>query len=140
MAYVARHAGRVNDKGELVLSDPVAWRAAVAKHRGRAVWVTVKRQQQSRSPEANRYYWGVVVDHIANYIGESAEETHELLKAKFLAPREVELLDGQKIQMPPSTRRLTVEQFAAYIDQVRTWAAQFLGLSIPDANQVEVTL
>lgn len=137
--YIARHAGRVK-QGQLVLSDPVAWRAAVAKHEGRDVWVTVRRQFVSRTPQANRYYWGVVVEHVAGYIGESAEDTHELLKQQFLKPRPIELLDGRELSMPPSTRLLSVEDFAAYIERVRVWAAQFLGLSIPDANQVEVVL
>jgi hypothetical protein len=139
MSYVARHAGRVK-KGQLVLSDPAAWRAAVAKHEGRDVWVTVKRQFLSRTPQANRFYWGVVVDHIANCIGESAEDTHELLKAQFLPKRSIELLGGQGLEMPPSTRALSVEEFASYIERVRVWASQFLGLSIPDANEVEVSL
>lgn len=139
MAYIARHAGRVK-QGQLVLSDPAAWRAAVARLDGRDVWVTVRRQFMSRSPQANRYYWGVVVDHIASYIGESSEDTHELLKAQFLPKRSIELMDGRGLEMPPSTRALSVEDFAAYIERVRVWAATFLGLSIPDANQVEVTL
>lgn len=140
MSYTARHAGRVNDKGELVLADAMAWRAAVARHRGKDVWVTVVRQQHNRTMPQNRYYHGVVVDMIAGYIGESREDTHELLKAKFLPARSIELLDGQGLTMPPSTRGLNVEQFSAYVEQVRVWAAQFLGLSIPDANQVEVAL
>lgn len=140
MGIAARHAGTVTDTGELRLSDPVAWRAAVSRHRGRQVWVTVVRQQHNRTMPQNRYYFGVVVDLIAGYIGEGRDETHELLKAKFLPARDVELLDGQRLTMPPSTRNLTVEEFTAYIERVRVWSAQFLGLSIPDANQVEVML
>lgn len=140
MAYTARHAGKVNEKGELVLADPSAWRAAVARHKGRDVWVTVVRQQHLRTMPQNRYYHGVICDLIAGYIGETREDTHALLKQKFLPTREVELLDGQKLTMPPSTRLLNTEQMAAYIDSIKRWAAQFLGLSIPDPNEVEVTL
>jgi hypothetical protein len=139
MAAVARHAGKVV-KGQLILADPTAWRAAVAKHEGRDVWVAVARQQHLRTMPQHRYYWGVVVDSIAGFIGEGRAETHELLKHKFLAVRDVELLDGKSLTMPPTTRTLTVEQFTAYIEAVRVWSSQFLGLSIPDANQVEVTL
>lgn len=88
----------------------------------------------------HRYYFGVVVDMIAGCIGEGREETHELLKHRFLAARDVELLDGQKLTMPPTTRTLTVEQMTEYIETVRRWAAEFLGLSIPDPGQVDVTL
>lgn len=139
MSYAVRHAGTVK-QGQLVLSDPTVWRAAVARHEGRDVFVTVVRQQHLRTMPQNRYYHGVVVDTIAGYIGESREETHELLKERFLPRRRVELLNGQFLEMPPTTRNLTVEQMTEYIERVRVWAAQWLGLSIPDANQVEVNL
>lgn len=140
MAYVPRIPARVDEQGMLRPADPVAWRAYLARQRGRAVWVTVKRQQHTRSMSANSYYWGVVVDSIAGYIGESSEETHEALKARFLPARHVELLDGKTLDMPPSTRLLSVEEFAAYIDHVKAWAAQWLGLSIPDPGEAEVVL
>ena len=139
MAYAARHAGRVK-QGQLILADPVAWRAAVARHEGRDVWVSVVRQQHARTLPQNKYYWGVVLAEIAGYIGEGRDETHELLKAKFLPSRRVELLDAQVLEMPPSTKRLTVEQFTEYIESIRRWAAEWLHLSIPDANEVEVSL
>lgn len=88
----------------------------------------------------NRYYWSVVVAEIAAFIGETSEDTHELLKAQFLPGRDIELLDGQTLKMPPTTTRLSIEQMTEYIETVRRWAASFLGLSIPDAGQVEEKL
>lgn len=137
MPYAARIPAMVSKDGQLLPADPIAWRTLLARHRGRDVFVTVVRQQHARTLPQNRYYWSVVVDSIAAYIGEGRDETHELLKAKFLPGRAVELLDGQTLEMPPSTRLLDVEQMTAYIEAVRVWAAQFLGLSIPDASQVE---
>lgn len=140
MAYAVRHAAQVTDQGVVTFADPSAWRAACARHKGRAVWVVVTRQQHLRTMPQNRYYHGVVVSEIAGFTGEERETIHEFLKAKFLPMRDVELLDGQRLAMPASTRLLNVEQFTAYIEECRRWAASFLGLSIPDANQVEVTL
>ena len=140
MSYVPRIPARIDEKGQLHPADPVAWRSYLARNKGRDVWVTVKRQQHTRSMSANAFYWGVVVESIAAHIGESSEETHELLKDKFLPRRQVELLDGQRLEMPPSTRLLTVEEFSVYIERIKAWAAQWLGLPIPDANQVEVSL
>ena len=140
MSYVPRIPARIDEQGQLHPADPVAWRSYLARNKGRDVWVTVKRQQHTRSMSANAFYWGVVVESIAAHIGESSEETHELLKDKFLPRRQVELLDEQRLEMPPSTRLLTVEEFSAYIEAVKAWAAQWLGLSIPDATQVEVSL
>ena len=144
MSYVARHAGRVDDKGIVIFSDPSAWRVAVARHRGRDVWITVKRQTRHHSSNQRSYYHGVVVDMIAADIGESNEETHELMKADSAVlrkyARKIELLNGKFIQMPPSTKHLTSEQYTEYIEERRRWAATFLGLSIPDPGEVEVTL
>ena len=139
MSYAVRHAGTVKE-GQLVLADPSAWRTAVARHEGRQVFVTVVRQQHLRTMPQNRYYHGVVVDSIAGYIGESREDTHELLKEKFLPRRRVELLGGQFLEMPPSTRHLSVEAFSEYVEQIKLWASEWMHLSIPDANQVEVSL
>src|SRR3972149_5607280 len=114
MGYAARHAGRVA-KGQLVLSDPAAWRAAVARQEGRDVWVTVVRQQHARTMQANRYYWGVVVESIAAYIGETREDAHALLKAHHLPQRAIGTLEGKVIDgVPPTPRNLSVEEVAAH--------------------------
>ena len=137
MSHALRHAARVDERGVLVFADPPGWRRALASHRGRAVWVSVTRQQHLRTMSQSRYYWGVVARDIADYIGESRETTHEYLKALHLPKRSVELLDGNKLEMPGTTTTLTVEEFSAYVERCRVWAAQFLGLSIPSPGEVE---
>lgn len=137
MSYDPRLPARVKD-GQLILADPVAWRSLLARHNGREVVVTVVRKQHIRTMSQHKYYFGVCVDLIASFIGESREETHALLKQQFLKPRGIELLDGQHLTMPPSTTRLTVDEFRDYIDTIKTWAASFLGLDIPDPHEVEV--
>ena len=136
--YAARHAGRVK-QGQLVLADPVAWRAAVARHEGKDVWVAVVRQQHARTLPQNRLYW-VWCSEIADYIGESRDAVHGFLKDKFLERRDVELLEGQHLTMPASTRTLDVEGMRRYMDAIQQWAAEFLSLPLPDGNQVEVSL
>ena len=136
--YALRHAGRVDEQGKLILADPSAWRSALARHRNRAVWVTIVRQQHLRSPNQSRYYWGVVCRDIADHCGESRDSIHVYLKAMHLPTRKIELLDGQKLEgLPATTTTLTVEEFSEYIERCRTWAAQFLGLSIPSPGEVE---
>lgn len=136
MNYSPRLPARVKD-GKLVPADPVAWASLLARHNGREVVVSVTRRQHLRTMPQNRYYWACVVEMVAGYIGESRDDTHELLKQRFLPPRRIELLDGQFLEVPPTTRTLNVEQFTQYIEQIKVWAAQFLGLSIPDAGEVE---
>lgn len=104
------------------------------------MWVTVTRQQHARTLPQNKYYWSVVVDSIADHIGEDRDTVHEYLKRQFIGDRDIELLSGQRMTVPARSSLLSVEEFTAYIERVRVWSAQFLGLSIPDANQVEVML
>ena len=101
--------------------------------------MSVVRQQHARTLPQNRYYW-LLVQEIADFIGESRDATHDLMKDQFLPKRDVELIEGQRLTMPPTTRTLTVEQFTAYIEQIKVWSAQFLGLPLPEAGQVEVSL
>lgn len=138
MPVTARHAGTVK-KGQLVLADPSAWRAAVSRHEGRDVWVTVSRQQHARTLPQNRLYWAWCSE-IGDYCGEPSTTIHEYLKEMFLKRRDVELLEGKHLIMPPSTRLLTVDEFRSYMDQIQNWALTFLGLVLPEAGQLEAVL
>lgn len=140
MSYVPYIPAHVDEQGMLRPADPVAWRSYLARQRGRDVWVTVKRKMKPHTDNQRSYYFGVVVNMIAAEIGESVDETHALLKEKFIPRRQIELLNGKHLEMPATTRFFTTEEFTDYINRIKVWASQFLGLSIPDANEVEVTL
>ena len=79
MTYAARHAGTVK-QGQLVLADPASWRAAVARHEGRTVWVSLVRQQHARTLPQNKLYW-VWVREIAGFIGGMMEKGCAAMKA-----------------------------------------------------------
>ena len=140
MSYVPRIPARVDEQGQLRPADPVMWRSYLARQKGRDVWITVVRQSKAHTDSQRAYYFGVIVDMIAAEIGESKEETHELLKAKFLKPRRIELLSGKMLEMPPSTKLLTTEEMTTYIDECLRFGAEFLGLYIPSPDQTEVIL
>lgn len=102
--------------------------------RGQTVEVTVERRRKLRTQEQNAYYWGVVVKMIADECGyRTAEEqqgVHVALREKFL-PRK------GKLQIASSTAALDTAQFTDYIEQVRQWAAEDLGIYIPDPNEAK---
>ena len=75
----------------------------------------------TRSNPQNKYYFGVVVDMISEETGNEPEETHELLKLKFLKPM------GKA-----NTTQLDTKEFNLYIEKIQRWAAQDLGCIIPD--------
>ena len=78
----------------------------------------------SRSNGQNKYYFGVVVDMISEETGNEPEETHELLKMRFLKPM------GKR-----NTTELTTQEFKIYIERIQIWAAQTLNIVIPDPNE-----
>ena len=102
--------------------------------RGQTVEVTVERRRKRRTQEQNAYYWGVVIRMIAEECGyRTAEEqqgVHNALREMFL-PRK------GKLQIASSTATLDTVQFTDYIEQVRQWAAEELGIYIPDPNEAK---
>ena len=78
----------------------------------------------TRSNPQNKYYFGVVVDMISEETGNEPEETHELLKLKFLKPM------GKA-----NTTQLSTQEFKIYLEKIQIWAIQTLNLNIPDPNE-----
>lgn len=120
---------RIRDRSDfdaLVAQLPEAWELEV----------TVQRQRATRSPQQNRYYWGVVLRVLADYTGYTAEELHDICRIKFL-PKRVALADGNgevkdDYVLGGSTRKLDTETFTVYLEAIRHWAATELDCDIPD--------
>ena len=83
-----------------------------------------------RSTPQNRYYWGVVVQILSDHIGFTPEETHEVLKHKFLQPKE-----KLGYMIYPNTSQLTTQEFNTYIERIQRWAAIDLYCVIHDPNE-----
>lgn len=90
-------------------------------------------QPGQRTSRANRYYWGVVLAMIAAELGESAEELHDAFKLKFRSREDI----TTGLVLTRSTRTGS-EDFWKYVDQVRHWSHTWLGLYIPEPNEMEV--
>ena len=105
---------------------------------GQDVQVTVKRSR-TRSSQQNRYYWGGVIPVVAAGLRElgvrmTAEQTHDLLKYKF-CKTEIVTNDGDILETLGSTARMDTAEFSIFIEQVQQWAAEYLGIQIPDPNE-----
>lgn len=94
------------------------------------VRVQISRYKRTRSSQANRYYWGVVIRLIAEYTGYTDDEVHAMLKMMFLRKR----ADGMP-ETVMSTSKLPTDKFEEYLETIRRWAAVDLGVFIPDPNQ-----
>lgn len=89
-------------------------------------------QPNTRSSAANRYYWGVVLAILAKQLGYTAEELHEAMKAKFRGREDI--TTGLVIARSTKTNS---DDFWLYVEQVRTWSHQFLGVYIPEPNEID---
>ena len=92
-----------------------------------------------RSSPQNRYYWGAMLPIVKEGlkgvgIEMSKEQTHELLKYKFLK-REFITSDGDILQSIGSTTELSTKEFNEYIESIQIWSAEYLNVNIPDPNE-----
>lgn len=99
--------------------------------RDQIVEIFVRKVTRIRSLPQNRYYWGVMIPYIMEYIGEDwdKDQVHFALKEKFLSKRDPDT----GLAVVTSTTELTIEQFRTYIDMITRYFAQ-LGCRIPSPD------
>lgn len=90
-------------------------------------------RKPKRSTQANAYYWGVVVEMVAEACGYSKEEAHEALKHHLRFDPTLGPLGLVK-----STTADTTAEFQRYLEDCRRFAAETLGIYIPEPHEVEV--
>lgn len=106
--------------------------------------LTVERESVTRSTQANAYYWGVVVEALADHTGYTPDETHDTLKIKFL-PKAVAIRTGNgeviaEFVIGGSTRVLKVGEFFDYVERIRQWAFEMLDVDIPPPDPLWRTM
>lgn len=114
--------------------------------RGVPVVLTVEEDKGKRSSQANRYYWGVVVELIALGLLDCGWEprecsppaVHDLLKREYLSEQK-HAKDGVLLNRVKSTTELSKEEFGAYVEHCQRFAAENLGVVIPSpGEQLEI--
>lgn len=99
---------------------------------GEPVEVIFRRPRKSRSPAANRYWWGVVIKTLATELGYAdPEELHNALVFKF-RPSEPDPLTGSPRR--ESTHDKDTTWFSDLISDVKMWAEADLNIVIPDSE------
>jgi hypothetical protein len=100
--------------------------------------INLKELRLRTTPE-NRYYWGVIVKLISDELGYTPEETHEILKHKFLKEIiKLKIRSGIELaEITKSTTSLTTIDFETYLRQIREWASIDMGLWLPLPNELE---
>jgi hypothetical protein len=111
----------VTKAGELVLDKPQVFRRHLATLSGQRVSVLVRRPEELRSLNQNRYYHGVVVRVLADHWALTDQQAHELIKKEFGVT---------------STAVLESAQFEDLMERVRAWALTDHGVMVPLPNEV----
>ncbi len=115
--------GRVLPGGLLVLDRPADYQKHVRSLRGQYVEAILRKRKQKRTPQANKFYWGYVLEEIAQASGYSKEEAHDALRYEFLR----EPGDGPLVKVK-STADQSTEEFSAYLERCMELGARVYGI------------
>lgn len=126
--------GRVDKAGKVVFDQPFEWAKHCAGLKNQRIEVTARKQRTQRSLKQNRAYFGLIVSAVAEHCGYTKDEAHEALAFKFLRLGEPDAL----LPTRRSTADLTTKEFEDYTAQVKQFAAEELGLLIPDPSAVAI--
>lgn len=102
--------------------------------------VEVVRYRKRRSDAQNRYYFGVVVRYLQDFLREQNEhrttdEVHTIFKAKFLKREQVNQSTGEVIgEYLMETKKLTTAEFTRYIEDCRAWLSDMFHIQTPDPS------
>lgn len=94
---------------------------------------SLKIQKDKTDPQTG-YYW-VLCKILGDEIGMDKDETHEILKYKFLQEEVVNEKTGECFTRIKSTNELSKEEMGYYIDQIIRWAAEELFIVLPEAGE-----
>jgi hypothetical protein len=96
---------------------------------GKRVEIRIEKLKSKRSIQQNRYWW-LAMTILGNELGYSKEETHELMKFKFLKRERVIEKTGEILEYIESTTTLSKTDFADMVTDMVRWAAS-MGIIIP---------
>lgn len=136
MALTEYETTGVVTNGQLTIRNRRALNLALAAFKDGDVLVRIERKRAARSQQQNRYWWGVCVQLVSDHTGYSPEEIHEIAKQMFL-PKRLAVADGNgeicgEYVIGGSSAKLDTAGFTEFVERYRQWAAETLGVEIPD--------
>jgi len=102
--------------------------------------LTIEKKSKKRSLSQNAYYWGVVVPIVKQGLKDigyrmTTETTHDYLKTNFNIIEIANEINGEIISFIGSTTEMSTSQMMDYFAKITQWAAEFLGVQIPEPNE-----
>lgn len=86
-----------------------------------------------RTPRQNKYYH-VLVTIMADELGYSHDEMHEIIKSEFLTMEYVNEKTGTILKRVKSTKELNKAEMMDLIDKIKRWAAIEFSIVLPDSE------
>lgn len=118
-------------KGKVVLDSPERYAVHLSRLEGARIELVLRKETHQRTTSQNRYLFGVVYAIIAENTGYEVEQVHDAMKVMFASKR----LENN-LTITERTSKFDTKRMTEYIDSIKRWAAEFLQVYIPDANEV----
>lgn len=131
------------ENGKIILPKELVrnyMRNAGARFDGKNIVVEIIIKEVDRSVQQNSYYWSVVVDMVYKKMREDGNnvkplEVHEFLKRMF-NELSVNIDFGKVEEVSNTTTKIPKNEFInEYIERVKAWASESLGIYIPDPHE-----
>lgn len=119
------------EKGKLILDSPDRFRVHLSRYEGQPVEIVIRKKKSQRSLQQNRAYFGIAVEILCEHTGFRREEMHGALKQKFAS----RIDEKTGLTIIESTADMDTARFCRYYDDIQRWAAEFLGVYVPDPNE-----
>ena len=139
MAIVAKAKFKIEDLDDMSAFDK-ALDVLDAKIKADTEYtVYLMNKKKSRTLNANRYYFGVVLKTICDEIGSRdvamiVDDLHEAMKGKF--NKKVVMIDGEAHEIGETTKKFSQQEFVDYIEKIRDWSLDTLNCYIPLPTEV----
>lgn len=127
------HKGRVI-RGKFLPDFPAEFENDLIRFNDKIVYLSIGKETRSVTVQQHRYYRGVICKKISDQIGGyTPTQIHEILAFKFLK----EIHEDTQLEYIRSTKDLTTEEMASYIEECISWAND-IGVDIPPAEKVRL--
>lgn len=114
---------------------------AIKSFAGKRIRIKIERAFNKRSNSQNAYYWGVIVPILKEALiqigyneARNSEWVHDFVKVNFLLDEKPDK-DGVVRKVVRRTSGLSTSEFMDLISDLQQWAAENLGVVIPDPNE-----
>lgn len=103
--------------------------------------ITIKKVRKQRSNKQNGYLWGcaypLLLKGMINTGWEFAtiEQIHEFFKNQFTSEQIVNKDTGEIVCIPASTADMDTVTFNTYVDKLREYASDYLGMELPEPDR-----